>query len=59
MGRIGQRVTSGDFRDVDGVLLPFRTETQLANPLIGPIVTTVEEVELGVELLEGAFELRE
>jgi hypothetical protein len=59
MGRIGQRETFGDFRDVSGVLLPFRTETRLANPLIGPIVTTVSEVELGVELPDGAFALRE
>ena len=59
MGRIGQRLTFSDFRDVSGMLLPFRTSIQLANPLIGTIVTTVSEVELGAELPEGAFELRE
>ena len=59
MGRIGQRVTFGDFRDVSGMLLPFRTKIELANPLIGTIVTTVTDVELGVELPEGTFELEE
>ncbi len=59
MGRIGQKVRFGDFRDVSGMLLPFRSEVEYANPLIGTIVTTITEVELGVELPEGAFELRE
>jgi hypothetical protein len=59
LGRIGQRMDFGDFRDVSGALLPFRTEIRLANPLIGPIVMTVTDCELGVELPEAAFELRE
>lgn len=59
MGRIGHRMDFGDFRDVSGVLLPFRTEVLLANPLIGPIVTTVSDYELGCELPEGTFELQE
>ena len=59
MGRIGQRVSFGDFRDVSGMLLPFRSEIELANQLIGTIVTTVTDVELGVELTEGAFTLGE
>ena len=59
MGRIGHSLRFGDFRDVSGVLLPFRTEVRLANPLIGPIVMTVSGFELGVELAEGTFELGE
>ncbi len=59
MGRVGQRLTYGDFRDVAGMQLPFRTETVLANPLIGAIVTTTTGFELGVEVPEGAFELRD
>lgn len=59
LGRVGQRVTFSDFRDVSGMLLPFRTEVVIANPFIGTIVTTVDAVELGVELPEGTFELKE
>jgi CubicO group peptidase (beta-lactamase class C family) len=59
MGRIGQRLTFGDFRDVSGALLPFRTELVLANPLIGPIVTTTTDYELGVEVSAATFELQE
>jgi len=57
MGTIGQRVSYGDFRDVSGVLLPYRSEVEIANPLIGTIATRVTEVEVGVELAEGVFEL--
>ncbi len=46
------------FRDVSGMLLPFKTQTVIANPMIGPIITTVSEVKLGVELPEGVFELK-
>ena len=58
MGRIGQRVSFGDYREVSGVMIPYQTRIQLANPLIGEIVSTIEEVELGVALPEGLFELR-
>jgi CubicO group peptidase (beta-lactamase class C family) len=59
MGRIGQQTTFSDFRDVSGVLLPFQSSVQLANPMIGTIVTTVDEFELGVELPEGTFQLKD
>ena len=59
LGRVGQRVNFSDFRDVSGMLLPFRTEVEIANPFIGTIVTTVDAVELGVELPEGTFELQD
>lgn len=58
MGRIGQRISFGDFREVSGILVPYRTETEFAaRPLVGTIVTTVTDVELGIEVPEGAFEL--
>ncbi len=57
MGRVGQKVNFGDFRDVSGVLLPHRVETQLANELIGKIVVVVTDVQLGVDLQDGVFEL--
>ena len=57
LGRIGQRLTFGDFREVSGVLLPHRTEIQLSHPMIGTIEATVDQVEFGVELAEGLFEL--
>ena len=57
MGRVGSQTTFGDFRDVSGMTLPFRTVTKVANQLIGTIVTTVTEIEVGVELPEGGLEL--
>ena len=57
MGRIGQRLTFGDFREVEGMQLPYRTQIVLANPLIGPIHSILREVEVGVEVPAGAFQL--
>ena len=55
MGRIGQQVEYEDYREVSGMWLPFRSETRLANPMIGAIVTTITDVELGGELPADAF----
>ena len=57
LGRIGQRVTFGEYGDVGGAQLPFRVDVELAHPLIGSIVSIVEEVELGLDLPAGHFEL--
>jgi CubicO group peptidase (beta-lactamase class C family) len=59
LGRIGQQVTYRDYRDVSGMQLPHRVEVKLPNPMVGTIVSTVEELELGVALPEGVFELRD
>ena len=59
LGRIGLKSTFGDFRDVSGMLLPFETKIELANPLLGPVVTRVTEVKVGVELPKGVFELKD
>jgi len=59
MGTVGQSLRFGDFRDISGMLLPYRTEISLANKAIGTIVSTVDEIELGVELPRGTFELQD
>lgn len=59
LGRIGQRTRYGDFRDVSGMLLPYETKTLYANPMIGSSVSTVIEINVGVEVNDGTFELKE
>ena len=59
MGRIAQRQKFDDWREVHGMTLPHRTELQLPNPVIGEIVTTLNEVEVGVEAPEGWFRLED
>jgi CubicO group peptidase (beta-lactamase class C family) len=59
MGRIGQSAQFGNFRDVSGALLPTRIEVRLANRMIGTIVTTISDYELGAELPDAMFELEE
>jgi len=59
LGRIGQRTRYRDFRDVSGMLLPYETKTQYANPMIGSSVATVLEINVGVEISDGKFELKE
>ncbi len=59
LGRVGVSTSFGDFRDVSGMLLPFRTESAVANPFIGTIAITVTGIEVGVELPAGGFELND
>jgi hypothetical protein len=59
LGRIGQHMEFGDYRDISGMLLPFRTEVTYAHSMVGTISATVTDFELGVELLEGVFELKD
>lgn len=59
LGRIGQRVSFRDFREVGGALLPWQSKVELATPLIGTLESVVEEVELGSEIPAGLFELRD
>ena len=60
MGRIGQRITFGDFRDVRGMLFPFRLRIEIMNPTVGPILieATVDDVEHDVDIPDGFFELK-
>jgi hypothetical protein len=57
LGRVGQRVRFDDWKEVKGALLPGRVEIVLAHPLIGTIRTTVESVDVGVQVPTGHFEL--
>ena len=57
MGRLGQRLRFGDFRDVSGMLLPFTTKLKYANSMIGTVTSTVIDFQLGELLEDGTFEL--
>ena len=59
VGRLSERVSFSDFREVGGAMLPWRTKIDLAHPLIGTIESVVEEVDLGTETPAGLFELRD
>ncbi len=59
LGRVGVQAAFDDFRDVSGMLLPYRTESRVAHPFIGTIEVTVTEVEPGAELPPGGFALGE
>ncbi|MEL6427637.1 MAG: serine hydrolase [Planctomycetota bacterium] len=56
-GRLGVRSVFDDYREVAGALLPHRVRVRTSNAMIGEIVITVDEVEVGVETPEGFFEL--
>ncbi len=49
-------ITFSDYRDVDGVKLPFRTVN--SSPSSGNIVTTVKEVKHNVEIKDDVFKLK-
>ncbi|PCH80352.1 MAG: hypothetical protein COB96_03475 [Planctomycetota bacterium] len=59
IGRLGQHVRFSDYRDVSGMRLPFTTRAKYANRMIGTVMSTVTDFELGVELPAGIFELEE
>ncbi|MBV1862753.1 MAG: beta-lactamase family protein [Nannocystaceae bacterium] len=56
LGLVGVETDFGDFRDVDGLTLPFTTVSKYATPLIGKIISTVESAETGVRPPAGTFE---
>tara|TARA_R110002073_G_scaffold85403_7_gene203431 strand:- start:4548 stop:6683 length:2136 start_codon:yes stop_codon:yes gene_type:complete len=58
-GRVGMRTKYEDYRDVAGMSIPHRMVVQLANPVIGDIVSTVTKVETGVEIAARTFELKD
>ncbi len=57
LGRIGQKSRHGDFREVEGMTFPFRTEVEYPNPMIGTIVLTISECTIESSVEEGAFNL--
>lgn len=58
IGRIGVTVEYLDFRDVDGMLLPFRLATTFPTPLIGTATIQFEAVEVGVAVADDEFVIR-
>lgn len=59
MGMMGMRIRFEDFRDVSGMLLPYKTQIKFSNPMIGSIYSTVTSIDLGVELPVGLFQLED
>ncbi len=57
VGIVGLRTDYGDFRDVGGMKLAFREAATFATPLIGRVVTQIEQVETGVEVAADVFSL--
>ncbi|MBZ0111581.1 MAG: beta-lactamase family protein [Thermoanaerobaculia bacterium] len=55
MGIVGVESTFDDYRDVDGLLLPFRTRAEFSTPQIGRINTRLKRSEVGVEVPADAF----
>lgn len=58
VGMLGQRLRYDDFRDVAGMTLPFSIKARFSNPMFGTSESTLTGFELGVELPEGFFELK-
>jgi len=55
VGIVGVRTRYDDFRDVGGMVLPFKAVARFATPLIGRIVTAMDHAETGVEVRERVF----
>ena len=56
-GRVGQELSFGEYQDVSGMQLPGKSETKLAMPMTGPIITTITSFEVGIELAADTFHL--
>jgi CubicO group peptidase (beta-lactamase class C family) len=59
LGETGVWIDYGDWRDVEGIKMPFRVEVEYASPLLGTATTTCEKIEANVEAPEGFFRLGE
>ncbi len=58
LGRMGQRLRFNDFREVEGVLIPFELQIRFSNKMIGTLKGMVKEVSFGAELADGFFQLQ-
>ena len=56
-GRVGQELSFGEYQDVSGMQLPSKSESKLAMPMTGPIMTTYTNFEVGIELPKDTFHL--
>jgi len=55
IGRMGVSVTYEDFREVGGMLLPFRQASKFPTAILGTVTARFEEVETGVEVSAADF----
>jgi CubicO group peptidase (beta-lactamase class C family) len=55
VGIVGVQTHFGDFRDVGGMLVPFRSVSAYASQLIGRVETSYDKVETGVEVTDETF----
>ena len=55
LGIVGVQTRYGDFRDVGGMRLPFRSVAKFASQLIGVVATTLDNAETGVEVSQETF----
>ncbi len=59
VGMMGALVVYKDYRDVEGVKIPFLWESKFEHPLIGTVSLQYEKAETNLDLPEGAFALEE
>jgi CubicO group peptidase (beta-lactamase class C family) len=59
MGRVGKRQRYPGFNEFEGMQWPTGAVIAFPNELMGAIRVTYDEPEFGVEVAEGAFELRD
>ncbi len=55
LGIVGVRTRHADFREVGGMLLPFRSVSDFASPLLGRVGTTLDKAETRVEAPRETF----
>jgi CubicO group peptidase (beta-lactamase class C family) len=49
LGLLGQKIRVDDFREVEGMLLPYRVRIQFANNMLGRMTLIVTDMKVGVE----------
>lgn len=58
-GRLGTHASFGDFREIEGMWLPHRTEVEFGNAMLGALVSQTESLELGTAVDDGVYEIHE
>ena len=56
MGPMGQKIRLDDYREVEGLQIPFRTRIEFANRMLGRMTLTVQKAEVGVDAPEFRLE---
>jgi hypothetical protein len=57
MGRVGIGSFFEDYREVSGMLLPFKTSVSIPGSILGEVFITTDTFEIGVEVSKGTFTL--